>query len=143
MQREEGMRVLIVQDCRDGSPATGQTGIYEGDFPRGALVKIDGELCEYDYAKWVEWLETAPKPKPPLWDQGEPEPEGDSWFPTDNPRIRLEDGSVIWGDECWWRPAEDAPPLAEAQEDLEKHKTVLRYAFRALSELARDEATES
>lgn len=27
------------------------------------------------------------------------------WFWTDNPRIRLQDGSVIWGDECRWERA--------------------------------------
>lgn len=32
-----------------------------------------------------------------------------------NPRIRLEDGSVIYGIECWWKPVDDGYTLEESQ----------------------------
>jgi hypothetical protein len=38
-----------------------------------------------------------------------------------NPRIRLQDNSVIWGMECWWKPVDDTP-LIDAQKDLLAHK---------------------
>lgn len=86
MKIEPGTRVRIIQDCRDGSTATGQYGVYEGDFP----IDIEGD------------------------DE-----------PFMNPRIRLDDGSEIWGIECWWDEAKDAPPLDKAQSALEKHKEYL------------------
>ena len=26
-----------------------------------------------------------------------------------NPRIVLDDGSILWGCECWWEPVEEVP----------------------------------
>jgi hypothetical protein len=46
-----------------------------------------------------------------------------------NPRIRLQDGSVIWGSQCWWRPVREAGPLPQEQAALEEHKTIIRAAF--------------
>lgn len=34
-------------------------------------------------------------------------PYGDDPEKFKNPRIRLEDGSVIWGIECWWIPVSE------------------------------------
>lgn len=48
------------------------------------------------------------------------------WYERMNPRIRLDDGSVIWGIECWWGPAENAPPLEKAQELVEIKKARYR-----------------
>ena len=78
-----GTKVIIIQDCRDGGIATGQTGTYEGRF------NVEG-----------------------------------SGIP--NPRIRLQDGSVIWGYECWWNPVAMSGPLPQMQEELEAHKARLR-----------------
>jgi len=83
-----GEHVLIIDDCRDGGIATGQTGIYEGYFDL---------------------------------DTGE---QTEGW--PGNPRIRLQDGSVIWGCECWWRPVRTAGPLPAEQAALEEHKADLR-----------------
>ena len=77
-----GTKVVIIQDCRPGGIATGQTGTYEGKF------------------------------------------EVDDVWP--NPRIRLQDGSVIWGYECWWNPVAMSGPLPQMQEELEAHKARLR-----------------
>jgi len=77
-----GTKVIIIEDCRDGGIATGQTGTYEGRF------------------------------------------EVEDFWP--NPRIRLQDGSVIWGYECWWHPVDQAGPLPQMQAELEKHKAWCR-----------------
>jgi len=143
MKRESGTKVLIIEDCRDGAPAAGLVGVYEGDFPRSVLCKIGDDLHEYDYVAWVQWLENLPDDAqhPPEWREGEPEPEGDCYFVLNNPRIRLLDGSVIWGDECWWGDAETAPPLEKAQAYLENHKIVLREMMHALENFCPTENT--
>ena len=156
MLAKPGDKVLIIEDCREGSPATGQVGVYEGDFPRGVLVMFADRSREFDYTSFVEGAVRYSGDHPlvdrplvshiPFWTvEGRYEhPLGDEypvmpdktkpfWFPTDNPRIKLPDGSVIWGDECWWRDAENAPPLEEAQADLKDHKTVLRGMYNTLS----------
>ena len=151
--------VLIVQDCRDGAPATGQTGIYEGDYPRGALVFLHDGTRQLYYDQLISgelaFTSGQHSGQPlvdliPYWspgDAGPPHPLGPHhpitrandpqppyWFATHNPRIRLPDESVIWGDECWWTPASTAPPLAQAQADLEEHKAVLLSMAQALEE---------
>jgi len=45
------------------------------------------------------------------------------------PRFLLQDGSYIYGCECWWQRVEKAGPLPEMQEQLEQTKAVLRAAF--------------
>lgn len=149
MKTKPGTKVRITEDCRDEKTATGQIGVYEGDFPRGAAVRL-GEGSEgYFYEEFVNGeIEFAAGPykgeplveRIPYWaphsDIRHPvrddlpisrtsEPEPPFWFETFNPRIRLPDDSVIWGDECWWAPAEDAPPLEEAQAGLKAHKEML------------------
>ena len=85
-----GTKVIIIEDCRKGGIATGQTGTYEGRFGNTIL--------------------------------------------GPNPRIRLQDGSVIWGYECWWHPVDQAGPLPQMQAELEKHKAWLRDGFAAALE---------
>jgi hypothetical protein len=51
-----------------------------------------------------------------------------------NPRIRLQDGSVIWGYECWWTPVRVAGPLPDEQRALEAHKTIWRAAIALLDD---------
>lgn len=85
-----GDKVRIIEDCRDGIPATGQEGIYEGRFPI---------------------------------------PSNEDRYP-DNPRIRLDDGSVIWGAECWWENVtDDMAPLEEAQERVEAYREKFAYVL--------------
>lgn len=159
MLAKPGDKILIIEDCREGSPATGQVGIYEGEFPREATIRGLGFWREYSYDVFIEGkvrftageFTLAPLVNHiPFWSPGnrEPHPKGEGhpitaslepsppyWFPTNNPRIKLSDGSVIWGDECWWGDAKTAPPtLEEAQTDLEDHKTVLRGLVQAMSE---------
>jgi len=122
--------VRIIEDCRKvDNPATGNLGIYEGDFPRTVFVKnTDGSAAEFWYEGWdkvnAEW-------KIPELKRGEPRPEGRYWFINTNPRIRLEDGSYIWGDECWWSDKVEADVL-ELQKDVDFFREV--YAAMLLSE---------
>lgn len=124
-----GCKVLVVEDIREGSPATGKTGIYEGDFPLTAIVKYNGETREVDYEPFVKavWSKMIP-----FWERGKPKPEGNYWFEIDNPRIRLEDGSTIWGAECWWQPDENQE-LPEAVACLARHKAMLQELAEELA----------
>ena len=56
---------------------------------------------------------------------GQPSPFG-------NPRIQLQDGSVIWGYQCWWRPVRTAGALPQEQEALEEHKGMLRKVLAVI-----------
>lgn len=121
---EPGAKVLITRDVRDvAQKADGQIGVYEGDFPASILLKIDGEIREYDYVDFMEWNAGQPYPIPSIREaieSGIPNwKERPYYVPNDNPRIRLEDGSHIWGYECWWGPAEGAPPLEAAQAETD------------------------
>jgi hypothetical protein len=57
--------------------------------------------------------------------------QADEWG---NPVFSLQDGTRIWGCECWWTPVENAGPLPEMQEDLEEHKAFLRAMFSDILE---------
>lgn len=43
-----------------------------------------------------------------------------------NPRTRFEDGSVLWGCECWWELVENMPSLEESQVQLKQNRAKLR-----------------
>jgi hypothetical protein len=134
-----GDTVLVIEDCRPGAPATGQTGTYEGEFPRSVMVVYRGKNHEFDYDRWISGAVkfsdgTAAIDGIPEWKDGESRPAEDCWFVELNPRIRLADGSAIWGDECWWGDAATAPAtLSEAQTELEQHKILLRAMASALA----------
>lgn len=125
-----GTEVIIIQDVREGAPATGQKAIYEGDFPI-SMVCVTGENKFEEVS--LEFYETI-RDIIPEWVQGMPKPDYPYAFPTDNPRMRLSDGSEIWGYECWWNDADKTPPLAEAQADLELHKQVIVAMMEASKE---------
>jgi hypothetical protein len=69
-----GVYVRIAKDCREGEPATGAVGVYEGLFNSKTGQRYKGSRAG---------------------EQG-------------MPRIRLEDGSQIWGFECFWLPLKEA-----------------------------------
>jgi hypothetical protein len=87
-----GDRVVAVRDADDLQVRIFGTGKYEGDF------------------------------LPPFWPFGMPEEEFKTMFnemkasgelkddaepkKMPNPRIRLDNGKVIWGAQCWWGPEE-------------------------------------
>lgn len=136
---ETEIMVLIVEDVRDGSPATGKTGIYEGDFPLMVCLgyQINEEVetewrGEWDYQEYISGNlklidGTAAIEKFPEWKQGQSQPRPFFAMVMKNPRIRLEDGSIIWGAECWWKPLDKASPtLEEDKQELEEQKDFLR-----------------
>ena len=99
-----GTKVLITRDVRDVEhKADGQVGTYEGDFPISAVVWIDGEHREYEYAGFVAWNAAQLLPIRTIQEamaSGVPECEWKKapyYYINDNPRIRLADGSHIWG----------------------------------------------
>ncbi len=52
--------------------------------------------------------------------------------PTGNPRFLLDDGTEIWGCECWWSSevGEGTTALAAAQADLQVKKRELLAAIK-------------
>jgi hypothetical protein len=76
-----GDRVLIVTDCREGGPATGQVAVYEGIYVLRTNTRLRGSRA--GTAKLM--IERGAVP-----------------------RMRLKDGSYIWGIECWWTPVRSA-----------------------------------
>jgi hypothetical protein len=142
-----GERVLIVEDVRDGHIATGKTGIYEGDFPLtitlGYQVSEEVEIewrGEYDYQDFINGKITLFNGKPANtiykeWKPPESCPRPLFAMPMNNPRIHLDDGSVIWGVECWWKPMEYAAnKLEDDQKELETEKEFLRTVANAIVE---------
>lgn len=152
-----GMRVLISRDCREGEPATGKYGTMEGDFP--LTVSFGYQPTENDETKWAdgEWdygkyksgelkLKTDGRHAKDVfieWEQGQPQPRPYFAMVHTNPRIRLDDGSVIWGAECWWGPAKegDGLTLEEAQKRTDETIEVLQALAKAIEE--GDNATET
>lgn len=133
MKYEPGTRVVILEDCRDGAPAEGQQGTYEGDFPVSALVMdTDGEIDEVDLLYWRIELEKIAAETGHDWKEGELY-GGRRWmYGSPNPRIRLDDGSMIWGYQCWWAPVEGLPD--DATEQLEAHKAAMRDLLHAVAQ---------
>lgn len=151
-----GEPVLIVEDCRDGSPATGLTATYEGDLPRSVIVVINNmdEFREYDYEQFVSGaIRTIEDILPlcqiiPFWQvrpeqvspiEGGPVVTGSDpefcWFPRTNPKFKLPDGSFIWGDECWWKPAGEGPENpGQSLEALEQQKEFMAWLAKLISE---------
>src|SRR5688572_33502236 len=117
---EPGARVRIIQDCREGSPATGKYGVYEGDFPFDIMVQFNGEIKELSPWEYAAATVTVGGKEVPLSDVS-PIYRGDTPRPLEgsnyavactNPRIRLDSGEVIWGAECWWNIADETEDLA-------------------------------
>lgn len=127
-----GKRVRITKDCREGEPATGKYGIYEGDFPFTAMFMVGGELREADLDAFQ---------KAPFfhlfnhWEHGQPRPPDPWWIELTNPRIRLEDGSTIWGAECWWSLiGDDDPPMEVLEQGLKDTVDAISAILDALPE---------
>jgi hypothetical protein len=153
MSHKPGTPVRIIEDCRDGHPATGLIGVYEGDKPRTVSLLYMGKWYEYMYNAFVggvvkftdgqpivdsAWIVKRDEylPRPPVFDTFDQterwyaEESPNRWFVNYNPIIRIPDGSYIWGDECWWEEfVVQDHSLAEAQVSLEDHKAVLRAVF--------------
>jgi len=133
-----GSRVLVSEDCREWGKATGQYGVYEGDFPltvvfgyqSGDNANAEWKPGEYSYEAYKDGSLKLADGRPVSavyreWLHGEPCPLPFFAMPMENPRIRLDDGSVIWGCQCWWGEADDGVTLEEAQEQTEAVKVLI------------------
>lgn len=90
----------------------------------------------YDKYKSGEWVVYAGDPAKEIfieWERGKECPLPHFAMINDNPRIRLGDGSVIWGAECWWCEAPQDIDLADAQRHTEITKRALVAMARELS----------
>lgn len=144
LMTNSGTRVFITEDCRDGGEATGQFGIYEGDFPFSVILGTCPPGQEdvqwgrrYSYDRYVSGSLLLSDGTPVKdvyieWERGKEQPAPKLAMPIDNPRIRLADGSVIWGCECWWCEAKEDIDPAAATEALEDQKEWLGRVFNAL-----------
>ena len=132
-----GTKVRIVTDCRKGAPATGKVATYDGDLPRSIIYIDRGDYAEYTLEAWdasplkattptrdemYANLPAEPEPQPLDYPGTQNDAFGEWWqarsdwlrrnriayyYVHTNPRMTLEDGSVIWGHPCWWIPTED------------------------------------
>lgn len=159
MTIKAGDKVFITEDCRPGSPATGQVAIYDGDHPRtiilGQVLTDKGRIDwigEYNYDSYASGRLTIGGTIPARAVYLEQAPVGDLpqlvdgaciAVPFLNPRMRLDDGSVIWGDECWWTPLTDGLTLADAEVDLAQTKALLREIGNISYVLAKGDADAS
>lgn len=159
MKIKPGTKVLVTKDIREGGKASGQVGVYEGDFPLSVVfgygetadsdvVWVDGEYLYEDYKKasaaidgvtlsdgsLIELHQSKPLNEVFIeWERGKPRPVPFFAMPMMNPRIRLEDGSVIWGAECWWEEYTEGLTQAQSEEHLEQHLEVLRGIADAIT----------
>lgn len=74
-----GTRVAAVMDAAGGEVRLFGFGVYEGDFVFGDESSTQPEGFVATLAKRRGFR---------------------------NPRIRLDDGKIVWGCECWWLPEE-------------------------------------
>lgn len=80
-----GDRVGAIMDANDSQVRLFGYGVYEGDFeppngPFGMSREEWNALCARNGGKVIP-------------------------FPN-NPRIKLDSGKTVWGQECWWGPEE-------------------------------------
>jgi len=109
-------RIRIISDCRKDGKAKGMLGIYEGSFNRSVIYQVGGKLeeCMYD-----DWIKGGWDKKYPCLIGSDPENEPEEfWFPNKNPRLILDNGDIIWGDECWWEPYQESKDIKDSEEEV-------------------------
>lgn len=135
-----GTKVVISKDCRTPETATGQHGVLEGDFPYTIAVNNGQSWLpgEWSYDRYIsgelKLTDGTPlKDIAPPWTGGK-KPAGWYVMPMDNPRIRIGDGSVIWGAECWWDVDRGQSP-----EEIAKDFNVSSAFFREVAKFIMEE----
>jgi len=106
-----GAAVRVDLDCRKLGTATGQYGVLEGEFPRtvvevyrASIPETSDLFREYPYEFYMKRNAEETNPTPEFAGGDE---QKVFFYVRANPRIRLTDGSVVWGDECWWQLVEN------------------------------------
>jgi hypothetical protein len=46
-----------------------------------------------------------------------------------NPRLKLDDGQIIWGIECWWKPYEKFKNMKESENEVKNFYDELNKHF--------------
>jgi hypothetical protein len=95
-----GMKVRIVSDCRmvlKSHNVSGATATYEGQFDPLTGKRYRKSRAQHEDNVW-----------------------------TFNPRLRLEDGRVIWGYQCYWLPLSEALECEAPLDDVAKLKRRLQ-----------------
>lgn len=130
-------RAVIVIDCRPGGTAAGKKATIEGVFPHFVIVSKKGEplktLALEEIDAWLEAERAAGRPEPTKVNGFDPRPDY-YWTVFENIRLRLEDGSEIWGEECYWAFEEQLgdKTLAELQEAAHSQAQAYRKILEAL-----------
>lgn len=170
---EPGCLVLITQDCREGSPATGEYGVYEGDKPIGICYRYpftenadnkNWRECMYSETnlnafKVFGFVLTSEIVQQVGGELGYELPmKGDGpevmramveiheesekrlatvphYYIRTNPRIRLENGTYIWGAQCWWKAVDAKIPPDELKTALAKGQDSIAQFCEVFSDL--------
>ena len=90
-RREPGIRVGTISHSEGDTIFIFGYGIYEGDHVPTAEDRPEGMMGDALFEEQVS-----------------------------NPRIRLDDGKVVWGCECWWGPEEKVKERISKFEDCKK-----------------------
>lgn len=95
MKQQIGDRVGALASIKDGVACLIGYGVYDGDhLPPG--LKPFAEV-------WAEIKQEVTAKNPAMTEEKARELfENNPLFK--NPRITLDDGTVVWGKECWWGP---------------------------------------
>ena len=91
MTREIGSRVGTISHTEGDTVYVFGYGVYEGDHVPTADNRPAGSMGDAMFSEQIS-----------------------------NPRIRLDDGKVVWGCECWWGPKEAVKKRIEKYETMQK-----------------------
>lgn len=156
-----GDLVKVFNDRRPGRAAIGQTAVYEGELPHTVylitphgpeLWGIDDFVAGKAIARNDKGGSPAVVASPQLVDDVSEAITGNFIFKDDqkpnyywviysNPRLRLQDGSTIWGRECWWQNVSgvDETAVSVEIESLEDYMQSLRERVAVIAKEFGDE----
>ena len=102
--KEVGARMGAMMGSKGGRVQLFGYGVYEGDFK----IPMDSEEVGAPVGFTADMVRDA------IRDGHLTEEEAPS-----NPRIRLDDGKVVWGCECWWASEEKVKQICAAADSVE------------------------
>lgn len=125
-----GTRIKILDDVRPGGSATGRYGFYEGNFPYTVVLAThDHVFGEFLFEAYISGTLQIGPGLPAYevfqtWEWGQPAPAAYALV-LENPRLRLDDGEVIWGLQCWWTLADPGEAELHRRHTLAQAKAAL------------------
>ena len=87
-RREPGMRVCAIRNSSSTHVYLFGCGTYDGDFVPPTFFGKPMKDLQKDFEAMFP---------------------GEPFKPRMNPRITLDSGEVVWGQECWWGPEDELP----------------------------------